>query len=73
MVGWMDGWLEKAEIKPTQPSLAGPWLSLAKFEDVVAIEIFWKSQYENDLDFRDFLFHYLELQPKLLNACRLDM
>ena len=24
--GWMDvGWLEKAEIKPTQPSLAGAW------------------------------------------------
>ena len=29
VVGWMDGWLEKAEIKPTQPSLAGAWLSLA--------------------------------------------
>ena len=30
-VGWMlDGWLEKAELKPTQPSLAGAWLSLAK-------------------------------------------
>ena len=30
--GWMldDGWLEKAELKPTQPSLAGAWLSLAK-------------------------------------------
>ena len=28
--GWMlDGWLEKAELKPTQPSLAGAWLSLA--------------------------------------------
>ena len=27
---WMDiGWLEKAELKPTQPSLAGAWLSLA--------------------------------------------
>ena len=26
---WMDvGWLEKAELKPTQPSLAGAWLSL---------------------------------------------
>ena len=24
------GWLEKAELKPTQPSLAGAWLSLAK-------------------------------------------
>ena len=24
--GWMDvGWLEKAELKPTQPSLAGAW------------------------------------------------
>ena len=23
------GWLEKAELKPTQPSLAGAWLSLA--------------------------------------------
>ena len=32
MVGWMDvGWLEKAELKPTQPSLAGAWLSLAIF------------------------------------------
>ena len=31
MDGWMlDGWLEKAELKPTQPSLAGAWLSLAK-------------------------------------------
>ena len=30
VVGWMVGWLEKAEIKPTQPSLAGAWLSLAK-------------------------------------------
>ena len=41
MVGWLDGWmdvgwmldvgwLEKAELKPTQPSLAGAWLSLAK-------------------------------------------
>ena len=31
MVGWMlDGWLEKAELKPTQPSLAGACLSLAK-------------------------------------------
>ena len=35
MVGWLDGWmldvgwLEKAELKPTQPSLAGAWLSLA--------------------------------------------
>ena len=30
LVGWMlDGWLEKAELKPTQPSLAGAWLSLA--------------------------------------------
>ena len=30
MVGWMlDGWLEKAELKRTQPSLAGAWLSLA--------------------------------------------
>ena len=29
--GWMDvGWLEKAELKPTQPILAGAWLSLAK-------------------------------------------
>ena len=30
--GWMldVGWLEKAELKPTQPSLAGAWLSLAK-------------------------------------------
>ena len=27
--GWVVGWLEKAEIKPTQPSLAGAWLSLA--------------------------------------------
>ena len=26
---WMVGWLEKAELKPTQPSLAGAWLSLA--------------------------------------------
>ena len=25
------GWLEKAELKPTQPSLAGAWLSLAIF------------------------------------------
>ena len=25
----LDGWLEKAELKPTQPSLAGAWLSLA--------------------------------------------
>ena len=38
-VGWMlDGWmdvgrLEKAELKPTQPSLAGAWLSLAKREE----------------------------------------
>ena len=24
------GWLEKAELKPTQPSLAGAWPSLAK-------------------------------------------
>ena len=34
MVGcWMDvGWLEKAELKPTQPSLAGAWLSLAKIQ-----------------------------------------
>ena len=37
MVGWLvgcwmlDGWLEKAELKPTQPSLAGAWLSLAIF------------------------------------------
>ena len=31
--GWMDvGWLEKAELKPTQPSLAGAWLSLAKYK-----------------------------------------
>ena len=29
-IGWMlDGWLQKAELKPTQPSLAGAWLSLA--------------------------------------------
>ena len=28
--GWMVGWLEKAELNPTQPSLAGAWLSLAK-------------------------------------------
>ena len=35
MVGWMlDGWLEKAELKPTQPSLAGAWLSLAIMERV---------------------------------------
>ena len=29
--GWMLDveWLEKAELKPTQPSLAGAWLSLA--------------------------------------------
>ena len=34
-VGWMDvGWLEKAELKPTQPSLAGAWLSLAIIEKV---------------------------------------
>ena len=25
MDGWMVGWLEKAELKPTQPSLAGAW------------------------------------------------
>ena len=31
VVRWMDGWLEKAELKPTQPSLAGAWLSLAIF------------------------------------------
>ena len=36
MVGWLDGWmdvgwLEEAELKPTQPSLAGAWLSLAIF------------------------------------------
>ena len=31
MDGWMlNGWLEKAELKPTQPSLAGVWLSLVK-------------------------------------------
>ena len=34
-VGWMlDGWLEKAELKPTQPSLAGAWLSLAIISEV---------------------------------------
>ena len=27
---WMVGWLEKAELKPTQLSLAGAWLSLVK-------------------------------------------
>ena len=30
VVGWMDGWMEKVEIKPTQPNLAGAWLSFAK-------------------------------------------
>ena len=38
--GWMDvGWLEKAELKPTQPSLAGAWLSLAIRLDKIRIPI----------------------------------
>ena len=39
--GWMDvGWLEEAELKPTQPKLAGAWLSLAiKVISVRSIEI----------------------------------
>ena len=29
MVGWMDvGWLEKAELKPTQPSWSWSWAEL---------------------------------------------
>ena len=28
MVGWMVGWLEKAEIKPTQPSWSLSWAEL---------------------------------------------
>ena len=44
-VGWMDGclmdvgWLEKAELKPTQPSLAGAWLSLAKTSSPTSFQI----------------------------------
>ena len=29
VAGWVGGRLEKVEIKPTQPSGAGAWLSLA--------------------------------------------
>ena len=30
LAGWLGGWLEKAKIKPTQPSWSWAWLSLAK-------------------------------------------
>ena len=32
MVGWLDGWLEKAEIKPTQPSWSWSWAELVNFK-----------------------------------------